>query len=280
MIKKSPLLIAEVGINHNGSLKKALRLIDMAKKCECDLVKFQKRTPDISTPNHMKNLMRETPWGNITYLDYKKHVELSSTEYDEINKYCQKKKIDWFASAWDLHSLKFLKKYKLKYNKVASAMISNVNLIKEIAKEKKLTFISTGGASFPEIDTAVKIFKKYKCKFIIMHCVASYPADEKELNLNLINTLKTKYRCTIGYSGHEKSVTPSVMAAALGAEVIERHITLDRTDWGTDQAASLEINGLNKLSTLLRKVNLIKGNGLKKNLQEESKKLKNLIYWK
>ncbi len=280
MLKKSPLLIAEIGINHNGLLPKALKLIDMAKKCGCDLVKFQKRTPDIATPNHMKNLMRETPWGNITYLDYKKKIEFSSKEYDKIDKYCKKIKINWFASVWDIKSLKFLKKYKLKYNKVASAMISNISLLREIAKEKKLTFISTGGASFKEIDTAVNIFRKYNCKFMIMHCVASYPADENELNLNLISVLKTKYKCGIGYSGHEKSVTPSVIAAVIGAEAIERHITLDRTEWGTDQAASLEINGLSKLSTLLKKVNLIKGDGKKRNLKKENKKLSNLIYWK
>ncbi len=280
MPKNSPLLIAEIGINHNGLLPKALKLIDMAKKCGCDLVKFQKRTPEIATPNHMKNLMRETPWGNITYLDYKKRIEFSSNEYDQIDKYCKKIKIGWFASAWDVESLKFLKKYKLKYNKVASAMISNICLLKEIAKEKKFTFISTGGASYEDINNAVKIFKKYSCKFMIMHCVASYPADEKELNLNLINSLKTKYKCGIGYSGHEKSVTPSVIAAVIGAEAIERHITLDRTEWGTDQAASLEINGLSKLSTLLKKVNCIKGDGKKKNLKKEQKKLSNLIYWK
>jgi N-acetylneuraminate synthase len=196
--RKRPILIAEIGINHNGSVGLAKKLIDHAKKYNFDSVKFQKRDPDICTPEHQKDKTRTTPWGNMTYLEYKKKIEFGKREYEEIDKYCKKIKIDWFASVWDVNSLKFMKKFNTKYNKVASAMLTNRVLLELIAKEKKLTFISTGMSHIRNINDAVTIFKKNKCDFVLMHCVSNYPCREKDLNLNLIVTLKNKFKCKIG----------------------------------------------------------------------------------
>ncbi len=272
-------LIAEIGINHNGSLLLAKKLIDQAKKVGFDAVKFQKRTPDISTPKNKKEVIRDTPWGKITYLNYKKKIEFGKREFDKINLYCKKIKIDWFASAWDIDSCKFLKKYKCKYNKVASPVLTNQKLLNEIAKQRKHTFISTGMSKMSDVSKAVKIFKKNKCNFTLMHCVSAYPCDDKDLNLNMIKTLKKKFKVDVGYSGHEKSVSPSLMAACLGATVIERHITLDRTMWGTDQASSLEENGMRSLVAMLKKFKDCMGSGKKNFLELERKKLKENKYW-
>ncbi len=276
---KNPFLIAEIGINHNGSIKSAKRLIDLAKETGFDAVKFQKRNPDISTPENQKSKIRNTPWGDISYLDYKKKIEFGLKEFKEIDAYCKKVKILWFASAWDLDSQKFLKKFKLKYNKVASAMLTNYDLVKEIAKEKKLTFISTGMSSIQTIEKSINIFKKNKCQFVLMHCVSTYPCPDEKLNLNMITTLKNKFKCDIGYSGHESSVSPSLLAYSLGANYIERHITLDRSMWGTDQAASLSKDGMLNLVRILRKAPLIMGNGIKKISVEEGKMLQKFKYW-
>ena len=277
---KKPFLIGEIGINHNGSIKLAKRLIQLAVDAGFDAVKFQKREPDISTPEDQKFKLRQTPWGEMTYLDYKKKIEFGKKEFDEINKFCKKKKIIWFASAWDIPSQNFLKKYKLKYNKVASAMLSNENLIKKIAEEKKLTLISTGMSTIKNISKAVKIFRKKKCKFILMHCVSTYPCPIENLNLNLIQTLKKKFKCEVGYSGHESSVSPSIIAYILGARYIERHITLDRSMWGTDQAASLSESGMKNLSDILNKSPLVLGDGVKRLSKQESELLKKFKYWK
>lgn len=274
-----PFLIGEIGINHNGSLKNAKKLIDLAKECNFNAVKFQKRNPEISIPQSEKHKIRPSPWGDITYLDYKKKIEFGRKEFDEINKYCNKKQIEWFASAWDTDSLKFLKKYKLKYNKVASALLTNLELLKEIAKEKKLTFISTGMSTMKDIHKAVNIFKKYKCQFILMHCVSTYPCPIENLNLNMIQTLSKKFKCNIGYSGHETHVSPSIMAYFLGANYIERHITLDRSMWGTDQASSLSENGMKSLSNIIQKINKTLGSGKKSISKEEKKLLKKFKYW-
>ena len=280
MKKNKSYLIGEVGINHNGEIKIAKQIILQAKKFGFDAVKFQKRNPDISTPDNKKFEIRNTPWGNISYLDYKKKIEFDQKKYDEIDKYCKKIKIDWFASAWDIDSVNFLRKYKMPYHKVASAMLTNIDLLNSISKEKKPTLISTGMSNMKIIDQAVKIFKKNNCKFVLMHCVSTYPANEKNLNLNMISTLKKKYKCEVGYSGHEKSVTPSLYAAILGAKYIERHITLDRTMWGTDHSASLEISGMEKLGTMLKNIPEILGDGKKKFLSDERLKLKTQKYWK
>ncbi len=276
---KKPFLIAEIGINHNGSIKLAKKLIDLAKETGFDAVKFQKRNPDISTPKRQKLKIRNTPWGDITYLDYKKKIEFGIKEFKEIDSYCKRVKIKWFASAWDLDSQKFLKRFKLKYNKVASAMLTNYELVAEIAKEKKLTFISTGMSSIKEIEKTIKIFKNNKCKYILMHCVSNYPCPEEKLNLNTIVTLKNRFKCDIGYSGHESTVSPTVLAYCLGARYIERHITLDRSMWGTDQAASLSKDGMLNLVRILKKAPLIMGDGNKNISMEEKKMLKKFKYW-
>jgi N-acetylneuraminate synthase len=272
-------LIAEIGINHNGSVALAKKLIKKSKDAGFDAVKFQKRSPEICVPKNKKYLMRETPWGMMTYLDYKKRIEFGEKEYDEINNFCKKVKIEWFASAWDIESQSFLNKYKLKYNKISSAMLTNLKLLEYISKQKKMTFISTGMAGYKEIDNAINIFKKNKCDFMLMHCVSSYPCPDKELNLSMINKLRKRYRCKIGYSGHEVSVSPSLMAAVMGAIAIERHVTLDRTMWGTDHAASLEFNGMKQLVELVRKFESVYGDGLKKISKAEREKLKDQKYW-
>ena len=276
---KKPFLIAEIGINHNGSINLAKKLIDLAKFYNFDAVKFQKRQPEISTPEYQKDIIRPTPWGDITYLKYKKKIEFSYTEFKKIDNYCKKKKIIWFASAWDFESQKFLKKFRLKYNKVASAMLTNLNLLEMIAKEKKMTFISTGMSTIEDIQRAIKIFKKHKCKFILMHCVSTYPCPIEDLNLNMILTLKRKFKCEVGYSGHETSVSPTLLAYFMGANYIERHITLDRSMWGTDQAASLSEPGIKNLTNILNKIHLVTGNGRKKILPTERKMLNKFKYW-
>ena len=275
-----PFFIAEIGINHNGDLNLAKKLIDNSIVAGFDAVKFQKRDSDICVPEHQKSKMRITPWGDMTYLEYRKKIEFGKREYDEIDKYCKKIKIDWFASAWDVNSLKFMKKFNTKYNKVASAMLTHQVLLELIAREKKLTFISTGMSNMKDINNAVKIFKKNKCDFVLMHCVSNYPCQEVDLNLNLIVTLRKKFKCKIGYSGHEHSVSPSLAAWFLGANYIERHITLDRSIYGTDQAASLSEPGIRELTTLLSKFPHMMGDGKKIISKEEKKLIPKFIYWK
>ncbi len=277
--KKSIFLIAEIGINHNGSVKLAKKLIDQAISAGFDAVKFQKRTPEIAVPESKKKTLRSTPWGLITYLEYKKKIEFGKKEFDQIDAYCKKKKIHWFASPWDIPSLNFLKRYKLKFMKVPSAMLTNLELVKEISKLKCKTFISTGMSTFKDIDKVYKIFKNKKANFMIMHTVSTYPCPDKELNLSLIKILKKRYKCEIGYSGHEVSVSPSLVAASFGAEAIERHVTLDRTMWGTDHSASLEFPGMTQLCTLIRKFEDYSGDGIKKISVKEKIKLADQKYW-
>ena len=276
---EKPFLIAEIGINHNGSIKLAKKLIDLAKETGFNAVKFQKRNPDVATPDSQKFKIRATPWGEITYLDYKWKIEFGKKEFDEINSYCKKKKILWFASAWDLESQKFLNKYKNKYNKVASAMLTNIKLLNAIAKERKTTFISTGMSTLKDISKAILIFKKNKCKFILMHCVSNYPCPIEKLNMNTIITLRNKFKYEIGYSGHESEVSPSILAYFLGCRYIERHITLDRSMWGTDQAASLSESGMKNLADILSKTPMLLGDGIKKVSKEEKLMLKKFKYW-
>ena len=277
--RKKPYLIAEIGINHNGSIKLAKKLIDLAKKYNFDAVKFQKRNPEISTPNIQKDQIRNTPWGTMTYLNYKKKIEFGIKQFNEIDKYCRKIKIEWFCSPWDIDSVNFLKKFKIKKNKIASAMITNLNLLEAVAKEKKFTLISTGMSSMKDISNAIKIFKKNKCKFALMHCVSTYPCPEEDLNLSMIKTLKNKFKCDVGYSGHESSVSPSIAAWVLGANYIERHITLDRSMYGTDQSASLSEQGMSQISNILFRMPNILGNGIKKITADEKKLIKKFKYW-
>jgi len=273
-----PFIIAEVGINHNGDIKIAKELITIAKKTGCDAVKFQKRTIETVYTKEELDKPRESPWGN-TQRKQKEGLEFSKKEYDEIDNFCKEKKIEWFASAWDVKSLEFLDEYKLNYNKIASAMITNSDFLKEAAKRKKYTFISTGMSNYSDIDNAVKIFRNEKCEFELMHSVSTYPCPENKLNLHLIKKLKEKYKCNIGYSGHEPSVSPSVVAVTLGATSLERHITLDRTMYGSDQAASLEERGLNELVTIVRKIPIVIGNEDKKIFECERDVAKKLRYW-
>ncbi|WP_440923084.1 N-acetylneuraminate synthase family protein [Candidatus Pelagibacter sp.] len=279
MKRKKPLLIAEIGINHNGSLKLAKELILKAKDCGFDYVKFQKRDLNICIPEEVKYQERQSPWGRITYIEYKKKIEFTRKSYDLINNFCKKNKISFLCSAWDLNSLKFLKKYKFKINKIPSALITNLKFLDAVAKQKKKTLISTGMSTMRDISKAVKIFRKNKCNFVLMHCISEYPCPEYKLNLNMILTLKKKFKCEVGYSGHETSVSPSLFAWSLGADYIERHITLDRSMWGTDQAASLEEQGMRTLSNTLQKAPNLLGNGIKKFDSIEKKMLKKFKYW-
>jgi len=272
-------VIAEIGINHNGSLEIAKQLIRMAKECGCDAVKFQKRDVSVCIPFWKRNDTRETPWGKLTYFEYKKKLEFSREEYDAIDNYCKSLHIDWFASPWDINSLKFLRKYDLKYNKIASAMLTNIPLLNAVAKEGKFTFVSTGMSTMKNIERAVNIFRKYECPFALMHCVGTYPAKNDDLNLRMIPMLKKRFKCPVGYSDHSRGVLAASLAVALGACAIEKHITLDRTMFGTDQANSLEKRGLEILVRDVHSVSSMLGDGKKRLLDEEKLKLKDLKYW-
>jgi len=250
---KKPYLIAEIGINHNGDVNVAKRLIKNAKNCGFDSVKFQKRTIEIVYDKKTLDTPRESPWGKTTK-EQKLGLEFEKNEYDEIDKYCKEVDIEWFASAWDTKSLEFLETYNLKYHKIASAMIVDQNFLSEVAKKNKHTFISTGMSTKENIDNAVDIFKKNGCSFELMHCVSTYPMKIKDANLITINQLKKEYNCKVGYSGHENGVAVSLAAAMLGISSLERHITLDRTMYGSDQAASLELPGMRSLSDSLDKM--------------------------
>lgn len=266
--KKRIFVIAEIGINHNGDVKIAKKLIDIAKECDCDAVKLQKRTIEIVYPKEILDTPRESPWGTTTR-ELKKHLEFDLKEYNIINKYCKEKKMEWFASAWDHKSLEFLKQFKTKYNKIASAMIVDLEFLKKVASEKKYTFISTGLCRLKDIDRAVKIFKKANCPFELMHCIGTYPMNEEHANLNVIKSLKKIYNCPIGYSGHEPGLAISIAAATLGINSLERHITLDRSMYGSDQAASVEPAGLKLLVGSVRKIEKAMGDGIKRFLPEE-----------
>ena len=273
-----PFIIAEIGINHNGSIDIAKKLIDMAVDCGCDAVKFQKRDINIVYTKDELNSDRESPWGK-KFIDQKKGLEFDEKDFDAIDKYCKEKNILWFASAWDENSLNFLDKYKLKYNKIASAMITNTDFLIKVAEKKKYTFISTGMSEYQNIDAAVEIFKNIGCQFELMHSVSTYPCPEEILNLNIIKNLRDKYKCNVGYSGHESSVTPSIVASTLGISSLERHITLDRSMYGSDQAASLEEAGLRNLVQSIKKIPIIIGSDDKKIFAEELPVAKKLRYW-
>ena len=258
------MIIAEIGINHNGSLGIAKKLIDVAVSAGCDAIKFQKRDIEKVYPKETLDQPRESPWGT-TQRQQKLGLEFSLKEYSIIDKYCKKKKIPWFVSCWDVGSQIQMRKFKTKYNKVASAMLVHEKLLKTIAEEKKHTFISTGMSTLKEIENAVKIFRKFKCPFELMHSHSAYPMKPDEANLKLIPFLKNKFKCKIGYSGHESgSYLICVTASLLGATSIERHITLDRTMYGSDQSASLEPEGLFRLVRDLRTIEKIQGDGKKR----------------
>jgi len=262
-------IIAEIGINHNGDLALCKKLIDVAVNAGADAVKFQKREINNVYTQEFLDSPRQSQWGS-TQRDQKLGLEFNDSEYMEIDAYCKDKNIEWFASAWDLDSQKFLQQFNCKYNKVASAMIVYSELLEEISKEKKHTFISTGMTTYSDIENAVEIFRKNKCSFELMHTVSTYPMKDEHANLKMINTLNDKFQCDIGYSGHEVGLAVSYAAAALGITSLERHITLDRSMYGSDQSASVEPAGFAQLVGAVRKIEIALGDGIKKNIPEES----------
>lgn len=255
-------VVAEIGINHNGDINIAKQLIDGAVMAGCDAVKFQKRTIELVYTTDQLRAPRESPWGT-TFESQKRGLELSEEAYNEIDRYCKSKNIEWFASAWDYKSQEFLRRYSLKYNKVASAMLDNTPHLKMIAEEKKHTFISTGMSTIEEIMKAVSVFKEYNCPFELMHTNSAYPMKNEDANLLVIKTLASLFNCDVGYSGHETGRIVSLAAVTLGATSIERHITLDKTMYGSDQAASLEIEDLIRLVRDIRTIEKALGDGIK-----------------
>ena len=267
---------AEIGINHNGDLEVAKKLIGVAVEAECDAVKFQKRAIEKVYSKAVLDTPRESPWGKTTR-EQKLGLEFEKAEYDIIDQYCKEKNIEWYASSWDIDSQLFLQNYNLKHNKVASAMLTNHKLLEVIAKERKPTFISTGMSTMDEIKAAVSIFEKYDCQFSLQHSNSSYPMKEEEANLNCITTLQKEFRCDVGYSGHETSgYLVCVSAVILGAKSIERHITLDRSMYGSDQAASLEPIGLKRVVNDIRRIEAILGDGEKRVWPSEISVMKKL----
>lgn len=254
---KHTYIIAEIGVNHNADLDNVKELIDIAKVSGCDAVKFQKRDPDICVPEHQKNVMRKTPWGEMKYIDYKHKMEFGKKEFDFINEYCEQREIQWSASAWDLNSLNFLTQYDLPFIKIPSAKLTDKELVRNACDKFKKVIISTGMSTEEEIEQATYLMSGFDCEKVIMHCNSSYPAKVEDLHLSYIKVLKEKYEkqgFEIGYSGHEFRLGTTVSTVFLGATYIERHITLDRTMWGTDQLSSVEPQGLIKLVKGIREL--------------------------
>ncbi|MBQ9926400.1 MAG: N-acetylneuraminate synthase family protein [Lachnospiraceae bacterium] len=272
-----PYIIAEIGINHNGDLQIAKKLIDAANACLWNCVKFQKREPDIAVPEAQKSVMRDTPWGRMTYLEYKKKIEFGKAEYDYIDAYCKEKPIAWTASPWDIPSLEFLLEYDLPFLKIASSSNANEELLKKACESRKPLLVSTGMSTWAELDRTVSFLEKYsEGNYILMHTNSAYPAPASELNLRMITALKERYHCLVGYSGHEINLEPSVVAVSLGAKVIERHVTLDRNMWGTDHAASLSVAAMAMLQGRMKEVLVMLGNGEKVITEKEKEVRKKL----
>ncbi len=259
----SPYLIGEIGINHNGDINIVKRLADAAFATGWNSVKFQKRNPDVAVPEHQKNVMRDTPWGRMKYIDYKYKVEFDKSQYDKIDQYCKSKPIEWSASIWDLDSLEFMLNYDLPYLKIPSAHMTNDELLIASSKSGIPLIVSTGMSTLAEVDNAVNILEKFSNSYAIMHTNSSYPSKVEDLNLSLIPFFAERYKCVVGYSGHEYGLTPSVIAVSLGAMIIERHITVSRKMWGTDQSSSVEIEGMDSLSKRISEVDKILGNPIK-----------------
>jgi len=268
-------IVAEIGINHNGSLRKAKQLIMAAKNAGCDAVKFQKRTPELCVPKDQWNIKRDTPWGRITYIEYRHKIELSLEDYSEIDRYCKKLKMEWFASCWDEPSVDFIEQFNPNLYKVPSACICDFELLKKKRSIGKPIIISTGMSTIEEIKDAVNVLGTDE--LLIAHCTSAYPCSLEELNLKMILTLKEMYPdVPIGYSGHEVGLAPSSAAVTLGATFVERHITLDRSLWGTDQAASVEPQGFHKLVENIRDIEKSIGDGIKRVYESELPQLKKL----
>ena len=269
-------ITAEIGINHNGNIEIAKKLIDVAKECNCNAVKFQKRTIETVYSKEVLDTPRESPWGTTTR-EQKLGLEFNRKEYDIIDSYCKQKQIQWYASAWDIDSQLFLRHYNLKYNKVASSMLTHTELLKLIAEERKHTFISTGMSTLEEIKDAVDIFRNTNCPFELLHTNSSYPMKIEEANLKCMQTLREKFNCDVGYSGHEAiGYLICVTAVILGASSIERHISLDRSMYGSDQSASLEPVGLKRLVRDIKRIDTIYGDGVKRIWDSEIPVMKKL----
>lgn len=272
-----PYLIAEIGINHNGDMQIAKKLMDAVFATGWNCVKFQKRTPDIAVPETQKNVMRETPWGQMTYLEYKKRIEFERPEYELINTYCSKKPLAWSASPWDLPSLEFILNYDIPFIKIPSALNNNEELLKEACFSAKPIIVATGMSTLDEMDKTVEMLEKYgNGDYILLHTNSCYPAKYEDLNLRMIQVMKERYNCLVGYSGHETDLEPSVVAAALGAQVIERHITLSHDMWGTDQSSSLEVHAMYFLRRRILSIKDIIGDGKKKITLDEMSARKKL----
>jgi len=275
--KQPVYMIAEIGLNHNGSVEIAKKLIDAAFACNWHCVKFQKRTPEICVPEDQKNIPRDTPWGRMTYLEYRYRVEFEKDQYDYIDRYCKEKPILWTASVWDHKSLEFLLGYDVPFIKIPSAKLTEDDLLRQACISGKPIVLSTGMSTVEEIDHAVELMEKHsKGNFILMHTNSNYPAPAEDLNLLTIHYLKDRYQCVVGYSGHEYDLEPSVIAAALGAKIIERHITLDHSMWGSDHFASLEVHAMDMLYKRIRGVDIILGDGQKRITEKEMEVRKKL----
>lgn len=267
-------IVAEIGINHNGELAIAKQLIEAAKHAGADAVKFQKRTPELCVPEHQRNQMRDTPWGYITYLEYRYKVELDEFSYHEIDQHCKRLGIDWFASSWDIPSVEFIESFNPITHKVPSALITDHALLRALKATGKPIILSTGMSTMQEIEAAVDIIGIEN--LMITHTTSSYPCPPDELNLKMIETLRNKYPFPIGYSGHEVGLVPSAVAVALGACLVERHVTLDRAMWGSDQSASVEPQGIEKLVKYIRVTEASLGDGVKKVYESEQSSLSKL----
>jgi N-acetylneuraminate synthase len=267
-------ILAEIGINHNGSLDITKRMIDAAVHAGVDAVKFQKRTPDVSTPVEQQKQMRETPWGYITYLEYRHKVEFGETEYREIDRYCKLKGIPWFASVWDEQAVDFLEKFDLPAYKIPSASLTDNDLLQYVRKTGRPVILSTGMSTMEQVRAAVKVIGTEN--LIFTHCTSTYPCEPEELNLRMIQTLRNEFPCPVGYSGHEVGLVPSAVAVALGACLVERHLTIDRAMWGSDQAASVEPAGFERLVKYIRVSEASLGDGIKRVYDSEMPSLKKL----
>ena len=267
-------IIAEVGINHNGSLDLAKKLIDAAVLSGCNAVKFQKRTPELCVPKEQRNVVRETPWGMMTYLEYRERIEFGQREYEEIDRYCTEKKIDWFASCWDEDSVDFIEQFNPVCYKVASASLTDHRLLEYTCNTNRPIILSTGMSTWEEICHSVAVVDPDR--LLLAHSTSTYPCKPEELNLEMVRTLKQEFDCPVGYSGHEVGLQTTCAAVALGASFIERHITLDRATWGSDQAASIEPQGLMRLVRDIRVIEQAMGDGVKRVYDSERPVLKRL----
>ena len=276
LTKDEVYLIAEIGINHNGDINIAKKLIDATNACGWHCAKFQKRNPDVCVPENQKLVKRNTPWGEMTYLDYKYKIEFGEQEYIQIDNYCREKPLSWSVSVWDIDSLEFTNNFNLPFIKIPSAKITNIELLRESAKLNIPIIISTGMSTWKIVDSAVEILEQGNADYAILHCNSTYPAPHKELNLNIIPAMKDRYNCVIGYSGHEHDLEPSVLAVALGAEILERHVTLDHNMWGTDQNSSLEVHAMDLLKKRLKGVKSMIGDKDKKITDSEKLVMKKL----